>query len=214
MDARILVTREADVANFAGAARVDQCGVCAVRIEDAVGVIEANDLVVLHQVDVIRLQPAKGFIELTGRFLPRATIDLRHDERAIAISVAQRLADASLARAFPVVPGIVDERDALVDRLADDANCEIFVDLREAEMPAAEPDGRDALAGAAEGAVHRAVGRRVRHCRLPLERWASVRATDVPVGRPGSSAGIAGTEAKEQKAKPQRAQRGAEETSI
>src|SRR5262245_17033633 len=182
MNARVLVTREADVANFAGAARVDQRGVCAVRVEDAVGVIEANDLVVLHQVDVIRLQPPQGFIELACCFLPRATVDLRHHERTIAISVAQRFADADLTRALPVVPGIVDERDALVDRLPDDANREILVDLREAEMPAAEPDRRDPLAGAAERAVHRTVGRRmVGHCRAPHRKlgWA-LRAIDVP----------------------------------
>src|SRR5262245_46946917 len=182
MNARVLVTREADVANFAGAARVDQRGVCAVRVEDAVGVIEANDLVVLHQVDVIRLQPAQGFIELACCFFSRATVDLRHHARAIAISVAQRFSDADLTRAFPVVPGIVDERDALVDRLSDDANREILVDLREAEMPAAEPDGRDPLAGAAERAVHRTIGRRmVVHCRMPRRNlgWA-FRAIDVP----------------------------------
>src|SRR5262249_23128019 len=109
-------------------------------------------------------------------------------------SVAQRFAHATLARAFPVVPRIVDERDALVDRLADDADREIFVDLREAEMPAAEPDGRDLLAGAAERAVHRTVGRgMVSHCCVPRGKLGSAwREIDVPTAM--SSRGSAPTE--------------------
>src|SRR5262249_12475388 len=61
---------------------------------------------------------------------------------------------------------------------------------REAEMPAAEPDRRNLLAGAAERAVHRTVGRRmVGHCRMPRRKLGpAFRAIDVPGKKTGSSA--------------------------
>ena len=63
----------------------------AVLVEDAVRILVAQDLVMLHEIDAVGLQPPQRLVELPRGFLPRAAVDLRHQEDAIAIAVAQRL---------------------------------------------------------------------------------------------------------------------------
>jgi hypothetical protein len=53
----ILVPREADVAQFSRLSCLDQRGVRALSfIEDSVGILEADHLVVLHEVDAVGLE--------------------------------------------------------------------------------------------------------------------------------------------------------------
>ena len=56
MDVRILVTGEADVAQLARLARLHERRVRAVFVEDAVRVVVAKDLVMLHEVDAVGLR--------------------------------------------------------------------------------------------------------------------------------------------------------------
>ena len=65
----------------------------------------------------------------------------------------ERLAHAQLAQALVVVPAVVHEVDAALDRLVHQAQGELLVHVGQAEVPAAEPDGGHPLAGAAEGPV-------------------------------------------------------------
>ena len=57
MDVRILVPGEADVAELARLPRLEQRSVGALLVEDPVGILEADDLVMLHEIDAIGLEP-------------------------------------------------------------------------------------------------------------------------------------------------------------
>ena len=62
------------------------------------------------------LQARSDCVDLLGGGLLRAAVDLRHQEDLLPVAVAQRLAHAHLALAVVVVPAVVQERDAVVDR--------------------------------------------------------------------------------------------------
>ena len=116
MDAWVLVAGEPQIANLAGLFRIHQGAVRTVFVEDAMRILIAKNLVVLHQVDVVGLQPNQRFVELTGCFCPAAAVDLRHQEHTIAIPVAKRASHADLAGAFVVIPAVVEKVDAAIDR--------------------------------------------------------------------------------------------------
>ena len=114
-------------------------------VEDAVRVFEADDLVVLDEVDVVDAEAAEALVDLAGGFLFGAAVDLGHEEGFVAVAVLEGLADAELAASRVVVPGVVEEVDAAVERGADDADAEFFGDGGEAEVPSADADGGDAF---------------------------------------------------------------------
>ena len=58
VDARVLVAGEADVADLARLLRLEQRLHGAAFGEDAVGIVEADDLVELHEVDAVGLRGA------------------------------------------------------------------------------------------------------------------------------------------------------------
>ena len=62
MDMRILVSGESDVAGFASFAGVEHSFLGATLGEDTVGVFEADDLVMLDEIDVIGLQALKRLV--------------------------------------------------------------------------------------------------------------------------------------------------------
>src|SRR5216684_8074391 len=95
----------------------------------------------LNQVDAVGLQTLQRFVELPRGFGFRAAVDLRHQERLPPVAVAKRLAHADLAGAFVVVPAVVEEVDAAVDRAADDSKAEVFGDGFQTDVPAAEANG-------------------------------------------------------------------------
>ena len=64
MDARILVPGEANVANFPRLLRLQQRLHRAARGKNAIGIFEANDLVKLHEIDMIGLQALERFVDL------------------------------------------------------------------------------------------------------------------------------------------------------
>ena len=152
VDGGILVAREPDMSELSRLARFFQRFLRAALPEDPVRVLVSDDFVMLHEIDAIHSQPRKRFFELLRRGLTRAAVDLRHHERALAVSTAQRLPHALLARAFVVVPRVVHEGDAVVDRRADQTNREFLLDVFRTDMRSAEADARNALAGRAERA--------------------------------------------------------------
>jgi len=167
VDARILVPGEADVAQLARCARLDQRGVRAFAIEHAVRIFEADHLVVLDQIDAVGLQAVERLVQLPRRLLLRAAVDLGHQEHLVAIPVGERLAHADLARAVVVVPGVVHERDAAIDRVTNDAKAERLVDGRYSEVPASETDRGDPFARVSEQAVRDRVSGVLKHRALP-----------------------------------------------
>ena len=62
--------------------------------KDAVRIVEADDFVMLQQVDVVRLEPLQGFIDLAGGGFLGAAIDLGHQERLLPV--------AALRSALPI----------------------------------------------------------------------------------------------------------------
>ena len=124
----------------------------AVGRKDAIRIFEPNDLVMLHEIDVIGLEPLQGLVDLQGRLLPRAAVDLGHQKDLRAIAVAQGLAHADFALAAVIVPRVVQKVDAVVDGRADDADAVLDV-LLHADVIAAQADQRDTLARAAQGPI-------------------------------------------------------------
>ena len=72
---------------FAADQRLDR----AVGPEHAPRIGVADHLVHLHQIDDVGAEIAQALIDLRGRGLARPPVDLRHQEDALAVAVAQRL---------------------------------------------------------------------------------------------------------------------------
>ena len=100
------------------------------------------------------LRRCRDSIELLLGGLFGAAVELGHDEGLLAIAaLAEGFADELLAAAVVVIPGIVEEGDAAVEALVDEANGFVVGELWLAEMKAAHADGGDFDAGRAELAV-------------------------------------------------------------
>ena len=113
------------------------------------GIGLADHLVDLHEVDAIGAQALERLLELALGRSGGAAVELRHEKDAVAVSVRERLAHAALALAAVVVPAVVEERHAMVDRLADDRD---RLGLRgHAEVKAPDPEHRDGHARPPEG---------------------------------------------------------------
>ena len=153
VDQRVLVPGEADVANFASLLRFEHRLHGTAFGKDAVRVFEADHFMELHQVDVVGLEALEGLVDLLrGRSLG-ASVDLRHQEHLVAIAAGQRLAHTHFARAIVIVPTVIEEGNAAVDRPPDQLNGVLLRERRLADVVSAQTDGGHALAGAAEGAV-------------------------------------------------------------
>ena len=95
------------------------------------------------------LEALERLVELGSRGLLGAPVDLRHQEGLLSIAVSQGLAHALFALAAVVVPTVVHERDARIERAADDADAVVLVGLL-ADVCSAEADSGHFLAGLAE----------------------------------------------------------------
>src|SRR5581483_4696710 len=126
------------------------------RREDAVRVFQADDFVVLEQVQVVGLESLERLVDLLGRLLLRPAVDLGHQEHFVAVAVLERLTHPLLAGALVVIPRVVHERDAGVDGRADDRDA-LLLGLLRADVEPADADGRHLDASAAERAVAHAV---------------------------------------------------------
>src|SRR5207249_9835026 len=122
MNRGVFVPRESDVADLTGLLGLEHGLLRTALSEDPVRVLQADDLMVLHQINMIGLQALERFVDLLGSSLLRAAVDLGHEENFVPVTVAQGLAHADLAAAVMVVPGIIHKGDALIDRTPDDAN--------------------------------------------------------------------------------------------
>ena len=123
----------------------------------------------LQKIDVVDLQPLERLVELAGGGLLGAAVDLGHQEGLLAVAVLEGLAHPLLALAVVVIPGVVEEIEAAVERRADDLKALLLGDPP--DVSAADADEGDLLPRAPEGAV-----------RHPLPH----------LGGPGESAGAHG----------------------
>ena len=81
------------------------------------GSFVADDLVDLQQVDVVGLEPLQRLVDLLRRPSSRSRPSIFVIRKALLpVAVAQRLAHADLALAVVVVPAVVEEVDAAVER--------------------------------------------------------------------------------------------------
>jgi len=72
-------------------------------------------------------------------------IDLRHQKSFLPVAIAQRFTHADLALAVVVVPAVIQERDAAVERGPDDSNAFLLVRLH-ANVVSAQPYHRNLFA--------------------------------------------------------------------
>src|SRR5262249_60717752 len=106
-DMRAHAHSEADVAERARLARLDERRVGTVCSENAMRMLVAENLVVLDQVDAVGLEAAEGFFQLPRGFLFRPAVDLGHQEGFVAVALPPRPAPPALAGAAVVCPGRV-----------------------------------------------------------------------------------------------------------
>src|SRR6202011_42655 len=150
MDVRTLVAREADESDLAGLLRLQDRLHPSAFGEYAIRVGIANHFVKLEQVDPVSLEPAQRFVDLISSGSFGAPIDLGHQKRLLAVTVAQRVAHADFTLAAVVVPAVIEKIDALVEARANDANAFLGIRLI-AKMIATEPYERNFLFAAAQG---------------------------------------------------------------
>jgi len=142
-------------------ARRNQCLDGAARREAALWIVWSNHFVNLHQIDDVDLEPLHRLLELPARRCRRPPVQLGHHECFLPIPVAQRFPGASFTLSAVVVPAVVEEVDATVDGGANQLDAILFV-FRDSNVIAAQANGRDALAGAAQRAIGYISGSRLR----------------------------------------------------
>jgi len=111
----------------------------------SVGIILKNDAVNLPEIEVVGLQPPQRLLELPHRSPGIAAVraDLGHQEHAVA-TILDRLPHPHLALAVVILPRVVEERDAGIDRGVHDLDGFAFgADL--ADVVPAERQRRDEL---------------------------------------------------------------------
>ena len=113
---------------------------------------------------MIRLQSSQRFIDLAGRGVLRPAIEFRHQEHFLPIPITERQPHAPLAFPIVVIPAVVHEGDAAVDRTTNDANPFVRV-LRATDVMAAQPDRRDFFVGVSETSIDHSVSLGLAHRR-------------------------------------------------
>src|SRR5439155_10275254 len=146
----ILVSRETDVANPPRIPRLEGRLDRPDSGEDPRRILHPNDLVELQQIDDVRLESLERLLDLPGGRGPRLAVDLGHQESSLAVAVPKGFPHPDLALSIVVVPGVVEEIDACVDRGSDDAKALRLREVRRAEVEPAEADRGHPLARAAE----------------------------------------------------------------
>src|SRR5437773_6400028 len=154
MDRGTLVSCEADVPDPPRILRLEGRLNRTPLGEDSVRILHSDDLMELQEVDDVRLEPPERLLDLPGGRRPRLPVDLGHEEGSFAVAVPEGLSHSDLAPPLIVVPRVVEEIDARVDRGADDADALRLREVRLAQVEPAEADRGDPLACAAE-AAHR-----------------------------------------------------------
>ena len=118
-------------------------------VEDPVRIAVVDHLMKLPEVEVIGTQAAEAVVEAPLRALVVPLAVLRHEERLRAAAVGQRAPHHLFRPAVVVVPAVVEEGQAFVDRGVHDANGLGRVFDRP-DVPAAQAENRHSLSRTAE----------------------------------------------------------------
>src|ERR1039458_5873059 len=115
MNERILMAGKTDVTDLPCLPGVHHGFDRPAGCKDSVRVFQSDDLMQLHQINSIRLQPLQGFINLPrGRRLG-AAVALGHEKDFLAVAVTQSLPHANFAGPAIVIPAVSNEGDPLVN---------------------------------------------------------------------------------------------------
>src|SRR5271157_190148 len=117
-----LVPSKADIAQLSSRAGFYHNFHCTARRKNAFSVVHTDKLVKLQQVEVIGLQSLERLVQLLGGRLAVAAINLRHEGGFLPITVPQRLTHALFAYTAVVVPTVVKEVHATIERGTHDAD--------------------------------------------------------------------------------------------
>ena len=151
MDVRVLVAGEADEAHLARLARLEGRPQAAL-LEHPVGIVVVDHLMELPQVEVIGTEAPQAVVQAPLRALVVPLAVLGHEEDLLPSPVlGQRASHQLLGAPVVVVPGVVEERDSLVEGGVHQSD-RLRVVLDRSDVPAAEREDRDALARAAQDA--------------------------------------------------------------
>src|SRR5690242_16437044 len=126
--------------------------------ENAIRITVPNDLMELHEIDMVRLKSPKRFVNLGGCSFLGSAIDFAHQECLLPVPVTQSLAHTNFTRAIVVVPTIVEEVDAVIDSCPNNSNALLFGGLA-ANVIATQPNHRHFLASSAQGAIRHTFAR-------------------------------------------------------
>ena len=134
-----------------------KCLNCSVFGEDFVSVLFGLDVVELPAIEVVGLQPPQAVIQVCQRALVVAITDLSHEENLVT-AISNGLAHHFLAVTVVVIPAVVEERQAVVDRLMheSDGGHVTVVAGRLADMPATEAKDRNIHARSAQRPLRQA----------------------------------------------------------
>src|SRR5947208_8188789 len=146
----VLVSRETDIADPPRIPRLEGGLDRPALSEDPVRILPPNDLVELQEIDDVYLESLERLLDLPGGCGPCLAVDLGHQESSLAVAVPKGFPHADLAPPIVVVPGVVEEIDACVNRRPDDAKALRLREVRRAEVEPAEADRGHPLARAAE----------------------------------------------------------------
>ena len=155
------------------------------RAKCLAGSLSKTTLVDLPQVEIVGAQAPQRVFELAHRDSGVAAVraDLRHQEHTVT-AVRDRLGPCAVSlETIVVVPGVVHERDAGIDRSMGEPH-RGAVGIRHPEVPAAEAEARDAFTRSAERpggdidsvASHEKPSRRLYPIRTVSSRAAPARA--------------------------------------
>ena len=147
------MTGESDVANLTGFPGCQKRFLGAALGKNAIGIVEADDFMMLYQVDVIRLEAFKRRVELRRCGLFGTTVDLCHQKYFLTIAIFQGLPHSHFALAFVVVPAVIHKRDATVDGSSHQANAFVLSEVVLRDVKSTHSDRRNCLSSASERAV-------------------------------------------------------------
>ena len=129
VDVGALVAGEADKANLALFPGLLQHLDDVTRLKSLLRVSHANHFMNLDQVDMVRLEPGQGLLQLLLSRGAGASVELCHQESFVAIAVGEGFPHALLAGAVVVVPAVIEKINAPIQGGADDAKGLLFGDV-------------------------------------------------------------------------------------
>src|SRR5689334_472727 len=131
MHERVFMPGESDVPDLARLLCRGKCFERSAGSKEAIRIVEPDVLVILNEIDMIRLEALQRLIDLLRRCFFGTPIELRHEERFLPVTVPQSLTHAHFAFPVRIVPAVIKEGDAAVERGSYDTNRLILAGSRQ-----------------------------------------------------------------------------------